>query len=138
MNLNQKVDLLGEILLSADEGAVGRCEQMYASLWRSAPFCASCLESESFSELDDELRFKEAAAQVGAKPDEANEFALEDWFGSVGEVMETLPSILTPQTLLVSLVNYKGEDLDVCFFDEKTKRLPVFVSKSESASLFDA
>lgn len=138
MNLNQETDLLGKTLLCADEGAVGRCEQMYTSLWRSAPFLASCLEAESFSELDDELRFKEAVALVGEKPDETDEGALEDWFESVAGVMEAVPSILTPQTLLVSVLNHKGEESDVYLFDEKTKGLPVFVSKRQSASLFNA
>ena len=35
---------------------------------------------------------------------------MEDWFERVGEIMDTLPSILSPETLLVSLLSYKGEE----------------------------
>ena len=127
-----------EQMLRADAGAIERCDQMYASQWRSAPFPASSLDSESFAAFDADLRFEVAAAQAGPRPDDNDEWAQEGWYERVGEVESMLPAMLHQNSLVVSLMTYKGEELGLALFDEKTKELPEFISKDFSAAYFNA
>jgi len=137
VSVAENIEMLGQILLSAESGAIECCEKMYQSQWRSAPFPASELDSETFDALDDELRFKIAASQVGMKPVENDVSLLEDWFEQVGTVMQGIPPVLVDETLLVGLVNYKGEGNGLDLFSNASE-LPVFVSKCHSASFFNA
>jgi hypothetical protein len=134
------VNNLSEVLALSPAGseALERCEQMYQSLWRSVPFSASDLDSESLAELDDDLRFKAASVQVGSKPADDDEWGQADWHERVEVAMQEVPSFIQPDTLLVTLRNYKGEGVGLALYDLSVEPLPLYISKAYSAEFFNA
>lgn len=138
LTMNSGSSTFGALLMQADDGAMARCEQLYASQWRSAPFPASDLAPESLHEFEADLRFKAAVREVGPMPARHDEWAMEDWYGRVGALVDNLPMMITPETQLVSVLNYKGEDVGLVLFEGQVRDLPVFVSKTHSAAQFDA
>lgn len=137
LNFASAIETLGQQLLHADADSIGRCQQMYASQWRSAPFPASELDPESFEVLDGDLRFQNAVEQIGGKPSGDNEFLIADWYERVGEVVSGTAPMLTSNTMLVELLSYKGEGVGVMLY-EQFHHLPLFVSKDRSATYFNA
>lgn len=138
LTINGGSATFGALLMQADDGAMARCEQLYASQWRSAPFPASELAPESFREFEADLRFQAAARQVGAMPARHDEWAMEDWYDRVSALVGELPMMITPETQLVSVLNYKGEGVGLVLFEGQVRDLPVFVSKAHSADHFGA
>lgn len=137
LNVSAVVESLGQLLLHADAGAMNRCERMYANQWRSAPFPASYLDAETLHAFGADLRFQAAVNLVGPQPATEDEWVLDGWFERVEEAVTGIPLQLTDSTLLVRLVNYKGEEEGFAFYD-KARDLPVFVSKDYSADYFNA
>lgn len=136
--LDKRSEVLGIILSQAGGEDMERCEQMYQSLWRSTPFAASELDSNSFSEFDNELRFKAASAQAGPKPLDTDEFGQADWYDNVDFAMQGTPSFLQQDTLLVTILNYKGEEVGLALYDSNMESLPLYISKAYSAEVFNA
>lgn len=109
--LNHAVDSLG-----GEDKAVEICDRMYTTLFvGSKPFPASDV-FEDFSE--------EPCDDFYGLDDEDYEFIYK-------ETPKFSLSGLTPCTLIVAMVNYKGEQECYAKWDD-VKHLPVFVSKDES------
>lgn len=136
--LDKRSEVLGIFLSQAGGEDMERCEQMYQSLWRSTPFAASELDSSSFSEFDNELRFKAASAQAGPKPSDTDEFGQADWYDHIDFAMQGIPSLLQQDTLLVTILNYKGEEVELALYDSNMESLPLYISKAYSAEVFNA
>lgn len=136
--VNNVFEMLALSFSEADSEALEQCEKMYQSLWRSAPFSASEIDSDSLAELDDDLRFKAASVQVGSKPADDDESGQADWFGRVEFAMEEVPSFIQRDTLLVTLQNYKGEGVGLALYDLSVEPLPLYINKAYSAELFNA
>lgn len=137
LGISGSSEFLAKRLTQAKPDDIARCEKMYRSQWRTAPFPASDLDAEAFDEFESGLRFEYAAKQIGAKPGPlADGRDIESWYDRVGEIADGLSPAITPETLLVELTNYKGEGEGLAVFD-LVKHLPIYVSKQHSADLFN-
>lgn len=136
--LDKRSEDLGMFLSQAGGEDMERCEQMYQSLWRSTPFLASELDSSSLSEFDNELRFKAASAQAGPKPSDTDEFGQADWYDHIDFAMQGIPSFIQQDTLLVAILNYKGEEVGLALYDSNMESLPLYISKAYWAEVFNA
>lgn len=131
-------------MLVIDNDVMDNAERMYSAKFRcSEPFLASALDSDQFDELNYDLKVEAyVIPQIGPKPeinwddDGSAEYEDDLWNARAEDILEDVPDILLPNSLVVALCNYKGEGEGWALFDN-AKSLPMFYSKSASADCFN-
>ena len=136
--LNRRIEAEGM------DALIAQAEIVYASMYRSEPYPASKVDVEHWPELSEEIRnniidsafdkefpdFNEEMEMAMHDDDDSRVYQMDAWKESwVDENEDKFPNIvITKDTLLVDIVNYKGEGEGVSLFD-MTKSLKTFVSK---------
>lgn len=135
---------LAAMLANADNEVMDNAERMYSAKFRcSEPFLASALDSEDFDALNYDLKvITYVIPQIGPEPkinwndDDDAEYTSDLWHARAEDILEDVPDILMPSSLVVALCNYKGEGEGLALFDN-AKAFPMFYSKSASADYFN-